>query len=270
LIGSRQSEQRRSQIFHSKPNSLCGGCHNEINGEHITALGATWHLTCFLCSDCRDPINGDFYQIDNQNLCKSCVGKKLRCSKCSNPILTDYFVSDGQHFHKGCLPISTCVKCFNPIQADVRSISALGDNYHLECFKCFGCNSTLNKDGFFNKDGRPHCENCSASESQSNVSSSSCSFCKNRIEPGVKFVKYEGSEFHEHCFTCQVCASKLSTELFYKNNFGKRCCESCARKEQNNSTKLNNRMSTSNYCGSCGVSQKIGANFCHHCGTKIL
>jgi hypothetical protein len=51
----------------------------------------------------------------------------------------------------------TCCVCKKPIHGQL--VTALGKCWHLECFTCLHCGIELGKENFFEKDGKPYCEN---------------------------------------------------------------------------------------------------------------
>jgi len=50
-----------------------------------------------------------------------------------------------------------CCVCKKPIHGQL--VTALGKCWHLECFTCLHCGIELGKENFFEKDGKPYCEN---------------------------------------------------------------------------------------------------------------
>ncbi|XP_016098178.1 PDZ and LIM domain protein 5-like [Sinocyclocheilus grahami] len=88
----------------------CFKCQQKILGEVINALKQTWHVYCFLCSGCQQPIrNNTFHLEDGQPYCE-----------------TDYYTMFG----------TSCHGCDFPIEAGDKFLEALGFTWHDTCFVC--------------------------------------------------------------------------------------------------------------------------------------
>jgi len=219
-------QERKSVAVHIAPktNSGCAKCGNKIIGEHILALDRIWHVTCLSCYDCSNPLNGDFYEHEGHHTCKSCMNKKVKCNECGQPITGEYFQGDGKIFHPECLKLPKCAKCSLDIPATTRKVMALGNSYHAQCFNCGNCGKAL-QGQFYNKGGKPHCEDCS----RANIVTDSCFNCKLNITPGTSFIRYEGKVYHETCFSCTSCKKVLPVNNFFNLN-SQIVCESCSHK----------------------------------------
>ena len=42
----------------------CAKCDDHLSGSSVVVAGASLHPECFLCSDCRGPIIGQFYSLE--------------------------------------------------------------------------------------------------------------------------------------------------------------------------------------------------------------
>ncbi|MGH0165282.1 UNVERIFIED_CONTAM: hypothetical protein FKN15_056595 [Acipenser sinensis] len=90
----------------------CGRCQLKILGEIINALKQTWHIHCFLCSSCHQPIrNNVFHLEDGEPYCEQ-----------------DYYNMFG----------TSCHGCDFPIEAGDKFLEALGYTWHDTCFVCSG------------------------------------------------------------------------------------------------------------------------------------
>nr|XP_042712332.1 PDZ and LIM domain protein 5 isoform X21 [Chrysemys picta bellii] len=88
----------------------CSRCQRKILGEVINALKQTWHVSCFVCVACHNPIrNNVFHLEDGDPYCE-----------------TDYYALFG----------TMCYGCEFPIEAGDRFLEALGHTWHDTCFVC--------------------------------------------------------------------------------------------------------------------------------------
>ncbi|TRY57866.1 hypothetical protein DNTS_017662 [Danionella cerebrum] len=111
---------------------VCTHCHQKILGEVINALKQTWHVNCFLCASCKQPIrNNTFHLEDGQPYCER-----------------DYYTLFG----------TGCHGCDFPIEAGDKFLEALGFTWHDTCFVCAVCSSSLEGQTFFSKKDKPLCK----------------------------------------------------------------------------------------------------------------
>uniref|UniRef100_A0A673I8T3 PDZ and LIM domain protein 5-like n=1 Tax=Sinocyclocheilus rhinocerous TaxID=307959 RepID=A0A673I8T3_9TELE len=110
----------------------CFKCQQKILGEVINALKQTWHVYCFLCTGCQQPIrNNTFHLEDGQPYCE-----------------TDYYTLFG----------TSCHGCDFPIEAGDKFLEALGFTWHDTCFVCTVCSTSLEGQTFFSKKDKPLCK----------------------------------------------------------------------------------------------------------------
>ncbi|XP_033951686.1 PDZ and LIM domain protein 5b isoform X3 [Pseudochaenichthys georgianus] len=110
----------------------CGHCQQKILGEVMNALKQTWHVSCFVCAACQQPIRGNtFHMEDGQPYCEK-----------------DYYNLFG----------SNCHGCDFPIEAGDKFLEALGSTWHDTCFVCAVCSASLEGQAFFSKKDKPLCK----------------------------------------------------------------------------------------------------------------
>ncbi|XP_069042997.1 PDZ and LIM domain protein 5a isoform X4 [Lepisosteus oculatus] len=110
----------------------CGRCQRKILGEIINALKQTWHVYCFLCAACQQPIrNNVFHLEDGEPYCDR-----------------DYYNLFG----------TSCHGCDFPIEAGDKFLEALGYTWHDTCFVCAVCCTSLEGQAFFSKKDKPLCK----------------------------------------------------------------------------------------------------------------
>nr|XP_023664155.1 PDZ and LIM domain protein 5-like [Paramormyrops kingsleyae]XP_023664156.1 PDZ and LIM domain protein 5-like [Paramormyrops kingsleyae]XP_023664157.1 PDZ and LIM domain protein 5-like [Paramormyrops kingsleyae]XP_023664158.1 PDZ and LIM domain protein 5-like [Paramormyrops kingsleyae]XP_023664159.1 PDZ and LIM domain protein 5-like [Paramormyrops kingsleyae] len=112
---------------------VCTRCRQKILGEVINALKQTWHVRCFLCVSCQQPIrNNTFHLEDGEPYCER-----------------DYYTLFG----------TNCHGCDFPIEAGDKFLEALGFTWHDTCFVCAVCSTSLEGQTFFSKKDKPLCKN---------------------------------------------------------------------------------------------------------------
>ncbi|NXH72635.1 PDLI5 protein, partial [Hydrobates tethys] len=110
----------------------CSKCQRKILGEVINALKQTWHVSCFVCVACHNPIrNNVFHLEDGDPYCEM-----------------DYYA----------LFSTMCRGCEFPIEAGDRFLEALGHTWHDTCFVCSVCSDSLEGQTFFSKKDKPLCK----------------------------------------------------------------------------------------------------------------
>ncbi|KAM9541228.1 PDZ and LIM domain protein 5-like isoform 1-T1 [Salvelinus alpinus] len=110
----------------------CTSCQQKVLGEVINALKQTWHVYCFLCASCQQPIrNNTFHLEDGLPYCER-----------------DYYQLFG----------TSCHGCDFPIEAGDKFLEALGFTWHDTCFVCAVCNTSLEGQAFFSKKDKALCK----------------------------------------------------------------------------------------------------------------
>ncbi|XP_041666559.1 PDZ and LIM domain protein 5b isoform X2 [Cheilinus undulatus] len=110
----------------------CARCNQKILGEVMNALKQTWHISCFVCCACYQPIRGNmFHMEDGQPYCEQ-----------------DYYKLFG----------TNCHGCDFPIEAGDRFLEALGFTWHDTCFVCAVCSTNLEGQPFFSKKDKALCK----------------------------------------------------------------------------------------------------------------
>ncbi|XP_056889617.1 PDZ and LIM domain protein 5a isoform X3 [Takifugu flavidus] len=110
----------------------CSRCQAKILGEVINALKQTWHVYCFLCACCQQPIrNNTFHLEDGEPYCEQ-----------------DFYTLFG----------TGCHGCEFPVEAGDKFLEALGYTWHDTCFACAVCNKALEGQTFFSKKDKLLCK----------------------------------------------------------------------------------------------------------------
>lgn len=110
----------------------CFSCQQKILGKVTNALKQSWHVSCFVCTACQQPIGGStFHMEDGQPYCEQ-----------------DYYSLFG----------TNCHGCDFPIEAGDKFLEALGFTWHDTCFVCTVCCASLEGQPFFSKKDKPLCK----------------------------------------------------------------------------------------------------------------
>ena len=119
---------------------FCHGCYQLIKeGVTTTALGKTWHPSCFKCVKCMRPIGEDKFRTEG-----------------------------GLPYHVNCKladPIRICRGCYQTIDG-IDITEAMGELWHPECFKCAVCGFRIHGREFARQGILPvhlHCKKVPAS-----------------------------------------------------------------------------------------------------------
>ncbi|KAF4791218.1 Actin-binding LIM protein 1 [Turdus rufiventris] len=117
----------------------CNGCGEFVEGEVVTALGKTYHPSCFACTVCKRPFPpGDRVTFN---------GRDCLCQMCAQPMSSS---------PRELSASSNCAGCGRDIK-NGQALLALDKQWHLGCFKCKACGKVLTGE-YISKDGAPYCE----------------------------------------------------------------------------------------------------------------
>lgn len=154
-IQSRPSQIRKKSMHKKK--KFCKGCGLEITGQFVRALSSAFHIECFRCSECGNQCSSKFFPYE---ILDEPTGIKYQVALCEY----DYFKK---------LDL-ICFNCNNALRGPY--ITALGNKYHLEHFKCAVCQVVFESDeSYYEHEGdiychyhysklyATHCEGCHSS-----------------------------------------------------------------------------------------------------------
>lgn len=182
----------------------CAHCHKPILGEVINALNMAFHPEHFMCGNCQTPLGtSNFYEQDGIPHCEPCY-QELFCSRCAH--------------------------CDEPITG--RCVTALNRKWHVDHFICTQCLGPFQGGTFFEKDGRPYCENCFH-----NAFSSRCAGCNQAIRG--ECINALGQQWHPEHFVCNYCQKSFGGGQFYEYG-GKPYCD------------IHYHQQTGSLCAGCG------------------
>eukprot|EP01119_Soliformovum_irregulare_P006788 TRINITY_DN19212_c0_g1_i1.p1 TRINITY_DN19212_c0_g1~~TRINITY_DN19212_c0_g1_i1.p1 ORF type:complete len:603 (-),score=47.28 TRINITY_DN19212_c0_g1_i1:22-1830(-) len=208
----------------------CQKCHQAITDQQcMEALGGTWHVQHWTCTECNGGLSTNFHAIDNNPYCDNCYYRRFSCHKCGQPVSDRYVSSSGKIYHPLCLA-ERCHKCGQHITGDIISVRALGNVYHSQCFTCAQC-GRVHSDQFYEKGNQSLCLNCMPSSAPT-VSNDSCQECRRNFEGAEPKITVGGSVWHDRCFRCRTCQRDIAvrggepTHCRQKED-GSIVCENC-------------------------------------------
>uniref|UniRef100_A0A8B9DVK2 Actin binding LIM protein 1 n=1 Tax=Anser cygnoides TaxID=8845 RepID=A0A8B9DVK2_ANSCY len=198
----------------------CNGCGEFVEGEVVTALGKTYHPTCFACTVCKRPFPpGDRVTFN---------GRDCLCQLCAQPMSSS---------PKELSASSNCAGCGRDIK-NGQALLALDKQWHLGCFKCKACGKVLTGE-YISKDGAPYCEKdyqvlfgvkceachqfitgkvLEAGDKHYHPSCARCSRCNQMFTEGEEMYLQGSTVWHPDCKQSTKTEEKLrhsSSEFFY-------------------------------------------------------
>jgi len=166
----------------------CNTCKGAILGEMMQALGKCYHPEHFTCGNCHQPLGTrNFFEQNGLPHCGDCY-QTMYCPKCAH--------------------------CNGAILD--RCITALGKKWHPEHFICGQCLQPFPNGNFFERDGRPYCENDFFS-----LFATKCGACHEPIKGDC--INALGQQWHPEHFVCTYCGKAFSGTFF--EHSGKPYCE---------------------------------------------
>ncbi|XP_062463926.1 actin-binding LIM protein 1 isoform X13 [Pezoporus occidentalis] len=198
----------------------CNGCGEFVEGEVVTALGKTYHPSCFACTVCKRPFPpGDRVTFN---------GRDCLCQMCAQPVSSS---------PKELSASSNCAGCGRDIK-NGQALLALDKQWHLGCFKCKACGKVLTGE-YISKDGAPYCEKdyqvlfgvkceachqfitgkvLEAGDKHYHPSCARCSRCNQMFTEGEEMYLQGSTVWHPDCKQSTKTEEKLrhsSSEFFY-------------------------------------------------------
>ena len=171
-----------AQPNHNCDKEICCICHKKICSNGINIEDRSWHEECFQCDLCHQDFDHDYYSI-----------------------------ADGLILHKSCYYELFSPRCFicSGILAESESVSALGHNYHVQCFRCVECGIQIKTTDFFHDvSGFPVCPSCYIQKNHV------CVVCSQLIIKDSFSFNFEGHKYyiHNHCSYCDQCGIQVNSQ----------------------------------------------------------
>ena len=157
---SRSSSSPSRKKSTKKKRKVCSKCKQDITGQFVRALGEAFHVECFTCHKCGVQCLAKFFPYEVPSEEEGKQGEMKQVALCEY----DYFK----------MLDLICHSCDSALRGPY--ITALGNKYHLEHFKCTVCQKVFESDeSYYEHDGSIfchyhyskfyalHCEGCHSS-----------------------------------------------------------------------------------------------------------
>ncbi|XP_034257494.1 filamin-binding LIM protein 1 [Pantherophis guttatus] len=99
-----------------------------------------------------------------------------------------------------------CAFCHKGITPDAVALEAMRKQYHVTCFTCRVCHSSLAGQSYYQKEGRPLCVTCYQETLEK------CDACQAFIQSEIVWAVGKG--YHPECFTCVACSQQIGSDAF--------------------------------------------------------
>jgi hypothetical protein len=142
-----------------KNRKICSKCKLEITGQFVRALQNPYHVECFTCNECGRQCADKFFPYELKDpekgtdlvaLCEYDYFKKLDliCFNCNTALRGPYITALGNKYHLEHFKCAVCQKVFESDESYYEHESSIYCHYHyskLFASKCEGCQSSIVK-----------------------------------------------------------------------------------------------------------------------------
>lgn len=153
------THDKRLQRNATRRRKNCKACGQVISGQFVRALNSAYHIECFTCYRCGKQCSSKFFPHDvvdrNGNtvqvpLCEYDYFKELDliCASCDNALRGPYITALGNKFHLDHFKCSECGKVFESDESYYEHENNIFCHFHyskLFATKCEGCHSSIVK-----------------------------------------------------------------------------------------------------------------------------
>ncbi|KAM5352791.1 hypothetical protein ACJ41O_005513 [Fusarium nematophilum] len=124
----------------------CGKCSEPLVGEYIKAFDQGWHLECFTCLDCNEPVKRYFVRDEDPTgpFCETDYFRRLDllCHDCGRALRGSYITSFDKKFHPEHFSCHECKTVIGPEDSyyeHEKEAYCLRDYCRLHAQRCSGC-----------------------------------------------------------------------------------------------------------------------------------
>lgn len=157
MLSDRSLSRLKSGM--QRKRKLCFTCGRPINGQFVRALGNAYHVECFRCDSCGKQCSSKFFPHERPNesgevlqvpLCEYDYFKKLdlMCFDCDTALRGPYITALGNKYHLDHFKCYECKKVFDAEESYYEHENHVYCHYHyslLFATKCEGCKSSIVK-----------------------------------------------------------------------------------------------------------------------------
>ena len=178
-VPSHSAANSQSRHYAEKMKPRCATCDELIfAGTYTRAMDRDWHSHHFSCWHCDAKLTGQKYVLtDLRPTCITCYES---------------------HF------ASKCQSCGKMIGLECRDVSYKDLHWHEDCFKCGACGASLLQQPFAATSSQLVCAGCYDQDV-----SCKCVGCGLSFLAGTKKIEYKNHQWHDTCFHCKVCGTKV-------------------------------------------------------------
>jgi len=113
-----------------------------------------------------------------------------------------------------------CARCGYPVENEMAKLDTRV--YHVNCFTCDRCQSSLAGKAVHIEDGKKYDEEC-----YQLVATKRCDICEQPITgDNEKYIKAKGKMYHTNCYVCSQCGTSLRKNRHTVEG-KKRICQAC-------------------------------------------
>ncbi|KAG5296630.1 rho-GTPase-activating protein [Histoplasma ohiense] len=134
----------------------CRRCGEPLQGQFVRALGGTFHLECFQCSDCGDVVASKFFPVDAEDgsgqypLCETDYFRRLNllCYDCGGALRGSYITALDRKYHIEHFTCSACPTVFGAQDSYYEHEDKVYCHYHYStqfAQRCNGCHTAILK-----------------------------------------------------------------------------------------------------------------------------
>ncbi|KNE61396.1 hypothetical protein AMAG_06226 [Allomyces macrogynus ATCC 38327] len=135
-----------------RPPRLCAACGLPVTHQFVRALGGAYHLACFKCVDCDQPVT-KFFPLaapdgTQHPLCERDYFARLDllCAYCGGALRGAYISALGRKYHADHFMCSQCDVVFGPAESYYEHQGAVFCLYHFStgpAARCSGCHGAI-------------------------------------------------------------------------------------------------------------------------------
>ncbi|CAN3373208.1 rho-GTPase-activating protein Lrg1p [Diutina rugosa] len=148
----------RRRSVRKKSRKVCHACKGEITGQFVRALNLPFHVDCFCCHQCNKPCSAKFFPYELSPgdesslvaLCEYDYFKRLDliCFTCNKALRGPYITALGNKYHLEHFKCAVCHKVFEADESYYEHDNNIYCHFHYSrqfAAKCEGCHSSIVK-----------------------------------------------------------------------------------------------------------------------------
>jgi len=185
------------------PAKSCFACRKPVLPEDgCSALGRSYHQTCFCCSGCGLQLERKFFTQDDLPVCEDCYKEPVEdCGKCGEKITGDCLLSGNVHYHHHCMKCAVCGEGLRGTYFTYMDQLICEKDYRETQKQCSECGDMITGTYYTLDNDKIVCE------ADYRKQLGNCQKCGLVVEGRI--MKVSGTLYHPDCFTCSVCQKSM-------------------------------------------------------------